>query len=128
MMDSALRTYLIVSAIDWLMVGFALAAVVRWFDVLVWPALILLIVWVGKDLLLYPSSRRYYESEPPQQRMLGEEGEALCRLDREGFARVHGEIWQVYVADTAAPVAAGASVRVLAVHGMRLLVERVTRP
>lgn len=124
-MNDAWRTYLFVSATDWLMLGLANAAAVRWLEVPAWPGLLLLAVWITKDLLLYPSARRYYESQPPHQRMIGEQGEALCRLDPEGFARVHGEIWQVRVADSTTAIAAGAPVRVREVHGLRLLVEPV---
>ena len=127
-MDSAWRTYLVVSAVDWLMLGLAIAAAVRWLDVPAWPGVILLGAWIAKDLLLYPSARRYYESEPPQRRMIGEEGEALSCLDPEGFARVHGEIWQVRVADGAPAVPPGGPVRVREVIGLRLLVESVTVP
>jgi membrane protein implicated in regulation of membrane protease activity len=124
-MDPAWRTYLVVSAADWLLLGLAIVAAVRWFDMPAWPGVILLAVWIAKDLLLYPSARRYYESEPPQQRMIGERGEALCRLDPAGFARVHGEIWQVRVADDTIAIPAGAPIRVREVQGMRLLVDPV---
>jgi membrane protein implicated in regulation of membrane protease activity len=116
-----------VSAADWMMLGLVIAAAVRWFDVPAWPGLIVLGVWIAKDLLLFPSARRYYESQPPQRRMIGEEGEALCRLDPEGFARVRGEIWQVRAADDTAAIQAGAPVRVREAQGMRLLVDPVSR-
>jgi membrane-bound ClpP family serine protease len=125
-MGPAWRTYLVASAADWLTLGLAIAAAVRWFDLPAWPGLILLVVWIAKDLLLFPSARRYYESEPPQRRMIGEVGEALSRLDPEGFVRVRGEIWQAGVGDGSAAVPAGAPVRVREVIGLRLVVDAVS--
>ena len=59
------------------------------------------------------------------QGLLGELGTALAPLQPAGTVWVHGERWQAH-AD--APIAAGATVRVRAVHGLCLEVEAASKP
>jgi membrane-bound serine protease (ClpP class) len=53
--------------------------------------------------------------------MVGETGRAIGDVAAEGKVYVHGETWD---ARSAAPVASGADVRVLAVEGSRLVIEK----
>jgi membrane protein implicated in regulation of membrane protease activity len=122
-MDPVWRTYLVVNAADWLLVTLLLIVAVRWFELPMWAGLALLAAWIGKDLVLFPRVRRYYEPEPAERRIVGEDGEALTAIDPEGFARVHGEIWQVRAADASAPIVAGTRVLVRDVQGLQLVVE-----
>ena len=55
------------------------------------------------------------------QGMVGEEGRAATAVASEGKVYVHGELWD---ARSASPVAAGEPVRVLAVEGARVVVEK----
>jgi len=55
------------------------------------------------------------------QGMVGEEGRAASAVAAEGKVYVHGELWD---ARSAVPIAAGDSVRVLAVEGARLVIEK----
>jgi membrane-bound ClpP family serine protease len=127
-MDRAWRTYLVVSALDWGLLAALLLAAVRWFGLPVWGALALLGAWISKDILLYPSARRFYESQPAERRIVGEEGVTLSPIDPEGFARVHGEVWQVRLVAGGAPLPAGARVRVADVRGLQLVIEPERRP
>ena len=52
----------------------------------------------------------------------GSEGDALEDIEREGWARVHGELWRV---QSRVPLARGARVRVTARHGLTLEVEAI---
>lgn len=54
--------------------------------------------------------------------MVGETGVAQEQIAPRGQILVHGELW---LAESAAPIAAGESVRVRGVDGLKLLVERV---
>ena len=89
-----------------------------------WTAAIVAALWIGTDLLMFPRKRRYYTSEPPERRMLGQTGTAISPLAPQGFARVHGELWQAVTVDHDVTLPAGTSVRVLEVRGLRLVVER----
>ncbi|MDZ7289051.1 MAG: nodulation protein NfeD [candidate division KSB1 bacterium] len=54
--------------------------------------------------------------------MIGEIGTALTNLDPEGRVQVHGEIWQ---ARSDEPIDKGQTVRVLAISGLHLKVEKL---
>lgn len=55
----------------------------------------------------------------------GETGLARTDLDPEGMVAVHGELWQAEAA--AAPIPAGARVRVVGREGLKLKVERIPK-
>jgi len=57
-----------------------------------------------------------------EEGLIAETGVALTDIDGEGKIRVHGEIWQ---ASSETPIAAGESVKVLTVEGMRVRVSRL---
>jgi membrane-bound ClpP family serine protease len=116
-------TYFVVNAIDWLLLSVLAWMAVRWTEVSASLAALLVGLWVLKDILLFPSARRYYESQPAERRIVGEQGQALGRIDPSGFARVRGEIWQVHIAPGAQAILEGEQIRVRDIEGLRLLVE-----
>ena len=126
--DPVFRTYLVVQVADWLLLGLLGWAMVQWFEAPLWIPAVILAAWIVKDLLLFPSMRRYYEPEPAERRIVGEEGEALTRIDPHGLARVHGEIWQVHLPRGSDAIARGECVRVRDVDGLHLCVERIDAP
>lgn len=121
------RNYLLAHATDWLLLGLLAWAAVRWLDVAPSIVAVIVAVWIVKDVLMFPSARRYYASEPAVRRIVGEDGEALSRVDPAGFARVHGEIWQVHVDRGTPPIPEGTRVRVRDIDGLHLLVEPAGR-
>jgi membrane protein implicated in regulation of membrane protease activity len=127
-MDDAGRTYLVASCIDWILVGVLGWAAARWLGLTGWVAAAVVGAWIAKDLLMYRSMRRYYEAQPSERRIVGEEGVTLCRLDPSGFVRVHGEIWQAHMEADEHPLEEGAPIRVCDVTGLVLRVERLRRP
>jgi membrane-bound serine protease (ClpP class) len=84
----------------------------------------LLLALIGKDVLLYPAMRHFYESQPAARRMIGERGTVVTALAPEGFVRLRGELWKARSVQDEVP--AGASVRVRDVDGLTLFV--VTEP
>lgn len=127
-MDDATRTYLIASCIDWIFVGLLGWAAARWFGLTPWAVPAIVAVWIAKDAAMYRSMRRYYEAQPPERRIVGEEAVTLCSLDPSGFVRVHGEIWQAHLAHDQQPLEEGVRVRVSDVAGLVLRVERLPPP
>ena len=57
--------------------------------------------------------------------MVGEIGHAATAVAPEGKVYVHGETWD---ARSTSPVVSGAEVRVLAVEGLRLVIEKKELP
>ena len=119
-MRHVLGSYLLVQVPGWFVAGLVLWGLHRW-GVLGAPyAAALLVIWIAKDLLLFPAMRRFYEPEPVGQRMVGESGTAVTALTPHGLVRVRGELWKAQSDDEIAP---GARVCVLGVQGLTLLVR-----
>lgn len=87
-----------------------------------WIAAAVAALWIGTDLLTFPRKRKYYTSEPIEERMLGETGLTVSVLDPEGHARIRGELWQAVSVDGILPE--GTRVRVRSLQGLVLVVER----
>ena len=83
-------------------------------------------LWVIKDAILYiPWSRALHKPQVPygRQALIGRTGKATSRITPQGgHAKVNGETWQATCAGPA--IAAGTRIRVRAVEGMQLQVER----
>jgi membrane-bound ClpP family serine protease len=118
-MNADLRTYVVAQLPSWIVVALGVILVSRWASVPPELAAALLAVWIVKDLLLYPTMRRFYRPEPAEERIVGLQGVAVTGIAPRGFVRVRGELWQ---AESEHPIAAGAPVRVLAVDGLQLRV------
>lgn len=115
--------YVISSLPGWLIATGTALALYAWAAVPLGISSAVLAVWVASDLLLYPRRRSFYEWERAAHRMLGKPGVALTDLAPEGFARVHGEIWQVSAPGTGERIRRGDGVRVRTIEGLRLIVQ-----
>ena len=110
---------------DLALLSLVLAVAVRWWDLPVRGALLLVACWVVKDVLMFPVTRVAFEpgGATPSDRLTGAEGIARESLDPRGYVRVGSELWRAAVRPEHAPVASGARVRVVGVRGLTLLVE-----
>lgn len=116
--------FLLASLPGWLIAFMAAVLLAQTTDVNFWVPFALLVVWIAADLATFPYQRRYFVSDPPDRRILGERGVAVSKLAPHGFVRVHGELWQARAASGAA-ICEGEQLRVCDVHGLELVVERV---
>ena len=116
-------TYILASVPAWTVAAIVALVLYRMTDVPGWAAAVVVVVWISTDIAMFPRMRRYYTSTPAERRMVGESGIAVSPLSPRGFARVHGELWQVVLADLNTSLPEGAPVRVRAVHGLELTVE-----
>jgi membrane protein implicated in regulation of membrane protease activity len=110
-----------------------LILLVRWTSLSENGAWFLLALWIAKDLALYPWLKVGYGSGPAHagvDALLGASGVALTALAPElpGHVRVGSERWQARLAAGAAAASAGAAIRVVAVHGLTLVVEGADSP
>ena len=82
-------------------------------------------LWVVKDAVMYPIVRVAYEPGEPDatKQLVGATGIAQARIDAEGWVKVGAELWRARLERGAPPIEKGASVRVVAVHGLTLQVE-----
>jgi membrane-bound ClpP family serine protease len=105
-------------------VALLLAVLVRWFDLAPRTALLLLALWVLKDVALFRFVRRAYEARGGgggAEALVGALGTAQERLDPEGWVRIGHERWRARV--RGGSVERNAGVRVREVRGLLLVVE-----
>lgn len=104
----------------------ALAAAVHYDVVAFATAVVLLLIWIAKDLALYPLLKRAYEptGHGYPATLVGRCGKAKERLDPRGYVLVAGELWRADAPIADAPVEAGETVVVTGATGSRLHVRR----
>ena len=122
--------YLLFQVPGWLIVGGLAYAAHRWLGLHGGLAAAALLAWAVKDAVLFPFVREAYtvEPRPAAGGMLGATAVAEEPLAPEGVVRVGPELWRARLAKGEAPVAAGESVRIVAVEGLTLRVSRSAGP
>ncbi len=112
--------------------GFILACIfswlaVRWFEVPGWAATLAVALWVIKDALMFPFVWRAYSvrTNGGLHDVRGRIGTATEALSPDGRVRLGSEDWRATAAADAGSIQEGASVRVIAIDGLRLTVEPV---
>lgn len=123
---SAFTRYVLFQVPGWVLAVIAVVMLREWTDVSLWAAIALVAVWVVKDFLLFPFLRSAYEQDTRvgAERLIGERGVAVERLDSVGYIRVHGELWRAEQLPPGEPIPEGARVTVHAARGFTLLVQR----
>lgn len=86
----------------------------------------LLLLWVAKDLALYPLLKRAYEPSGHgyPSRLVGKLARARENLAPRGYVGVAGELWRAEARAEDAPIRAGEAVVITGAVGARLLVRR----
>jgi membrane protein implicated in regulation of membrane protease activity len=97
----------------------------QWFNVpdyLIWMTLL---IWVGKDVVLFPFLWRYYDSKliPDRFEMVGRQGTALSDLNPKGTVQINGERWKAVISEADVPVVAGDRIQVTEIKGLQLVVK-----
>ena len=107
----------------------ALVLVQRWVVVSDWVFWGSLIVWVAKDIILFPFTWRAYdwESADGARSMVGAQGLTKDRLAPSGFIQIRGELWKAEVWGGGRPIEKGERVRVREMKGLTLLVQPENR-
>ena len=103
-----------------------LVVIRRWLDLPSWFFWSLIVLWVVKDVVLYPFVWRSYDPDSSEEEnsMVGELGVAEDRLDPSGYVQLRGELWKAEVVGGGTSVRRGERVRVREVKGLTLLVQR----
>ena len=115
-----LTTYLLWQLPGWLVGAAVLAWAVETFGLPVPVAAILLGLYVGKDLALFPVMRVVFRPSA-SSKYVGATGVAVEPLDPVGYIRVGGELWKAQTSGER--VAPGTHVVVREARGLTLLVE-----
>lgn len=122
---STLIRYLLFQLPGWVLAAAILTGLRYWAGIPGWVALGLFMLWVAKDLVMYPLLRTAYESgaKTGAEQLIGARGIAQDELSPRGYVRVRGELWRAEVRPSDPPIPRGGPVRVLAADGMTLIVR-----
>ena len=91
-----------------------------------WLSVLCYIVWVLKDLLLYPLLRvAYVPGKTGPEALVGTRGIAQGDLAPEGYVRVRGELWRAITHSQDQVISSGATVEILQTEGMKVRVRSV---
>jgi membrane protein implicated in regulation of membrane protease activity len=123
-----IHRYLLFQIPQWIMLALFLWLLVDLTAVSLWAAQGFFWFWVLKDMVLYPTVRRAYETDVKTgaDRFVGATGVAQEPLDPEGFIKINGELWKARVEPADQPIDRNRRVKVRATHGLILLVEPET--
>jgi membrane-bound serine protease (ClpP class) len=118
--------YVLFQIPGWIMSGAFLALLVHWELIATWLAVLGFVLWLVKDLVLYPFFRRAYEpSATGSATLVGALGVAEGNLAPAGFIRVRGELWRAVASPADKVVPAGTEVEVVKAERMELFVRPV---
>jgi len=118
--------YLAFELPGWLVAVLVLAALVHADQLSFAVASLLLGLWVLKDLVLFPLLRIAYEPGPVDatEALVGVLAVAQEEFSQSGYVRIGPELWRAELVGKVDTVPAGTTLRVRAVRGLTLLVER----
>jgi membrane protein implicated in regulation of membrane protease activity len=116
--------YLLLEAPGWLLAG--LVALLLYEQVGLSATLVgtLLVVWVAKDLILYPWLKDALSGDAGSEadKLLGRTGIVETALEPVGIVRLGAELWRAEASPRGTPIGTGRQVRVTALRGLTLIV------
>ena len=97
----------------------------RWVDFSPWFFWGSVLIWIVKDVVLFPFVWRAYDWSRSRDvhSLVGSEGIVEERLAPSGYIRVHGELWQAKMIREGPPIEKGEGVRIQGIRGLVLLVQ-----
>jgi len=108
-----------------LLVTVGLFLAYRYIGLPAWVAWTGSVLWLAKDMLLFPLVRRSYDDRDQSNvhSMSGAQGHAVEALDNSGYVLVRGVLWRAEVAGARRPIHKAERVRVQGARGLVLVVQ-----
>lgn len=100
----------------------------HWLDLDFLLILSILLVWIVKDIVLFPFVWKAYDSRgpEPEESMIGQKGVCISALNPSGYVQIRGELWSAQIAEGHKPVKKGETVVVEKKEGLKLRVIKAT--
>ena len=116
--------YLLLQIPGLLIVAVVLLALWEWSGLSSVVAVALFLVWIVKDVLMFPLVRRAYESDAKTgvDQLIGLAGTAREPMSPDGYVFVRGELWRARLRPGDEPIPVGSTVRVVAADRFTLIV------
>ena len=101
-----------------------LMVVRNWVPIPFWLGITLMLLWVVKEIILFPFVWRAYDHTRPEvpRSMIGQRGLTRERLAPAGYIRVQGELWKAENMLGQPPIEKSKWVRVKKIEGLKLFV------
>ena len=117
--------YLLFQILGWAILALVLYVLVHKTEVPRWAAMGLFILWVIKDLAMFPLVRSSYEgnARTGAETLIGSRGRVQEPLTPEGYVKINGELWKAQTESPDQLLARDTPVRVRGAHGLTLIVE-----
>jgi membrane protein implicated in regulation of membrane protease activity len=92
----------------------------QWLQIPVWSIWTFTLLWIIKDIILFPFVWRAYDSAASA--MIGARGTASEQLDPSGHVRIKGELWRARVSGDGQSIEKGRAILVMDIRGLTLIV------
>jgi membrane-bound ClpP family serine protease len=122
--------YIVMQIPGFVLFGLVLILCQRWVVIPSQLFAILLILWILKDIFLFPIVWQAYadQEKPEESQLLNALGTAFDRLDPSGYVRVRGELWRAERTPDSLPIEKGESVQVVGRDNLLLKVKKIEPP
>lgn len=122
----AYRRYLLFQIPGVVLFTILVVAAARAFDLSAATIAVALVLWIAKDIALYPMLAKSYEQRKGPDRLVGSSAVVTEPLVPEGWVRAGGELWRARASSGSIP--AGSEVRIVEVERLTLVVDAITPP
>jgi membrane-bound ClpP family serine protease len=101
-----------------------LIVVRNWVPIPFWLQVTLILLWVAKEIILFPFIWRAYDHTRSEvsRSMIGERGLTRQRLAPAGYIRIQAELWKAEIMTGEPPIEKDEWVRVIEIEGLKLSV------
>ncbi len=101
-----------------------LVIIQHWVPIPLWLWTTLCILWLAKEVILFPFVWRSYDNAPADdsRAMVGRWGVTRERLAPTGYVLINGELWKAEKMRNEAPIEKNQRVRVRHIDGLKLIV------
>jgi len=104
--------------------GLVLFILQKWIVFPWWLVPAAMVVWVAKDVILFPYVWMAYDTRSPPNRPLpGSRGVVVKSLSPEGYIRIEGELWRAETLERGKVLLPGETVTVERIEGLTLFVR-----
>jgi len=100
-----------------------------WIGIPDWLIWVIIILWISKDVILYPKIKKAYIGEEKQamDSLIGHMGIAQEDINPTGYIRIGNELWKAIAESKHKKIKKGNSVLVVSVKGLSLIVKPVVK-
>ena len=119
--------YILLEIPDLAILLILLSVLSKFFNISTCLMITIIFIWIAKDIILFPKVWKAYDSNNPSpiEQLIGMEGIVMHPPNPVGYIKVKGELWKAEIRNHKYPVSKGDEIKVCAVKGTTLIIEKV---